>query len=178
MIPDADPTLAKIPRGVSVRQALMCVDVVTTGFTGAENANIRFGDTVVVIGIGPIGLMAVAGASLLGAARVLAVGGRPVCAALALEMGAAEVLDYRNGDVVEQVMERTGGQGADSVIVCGGGDQVFAQAVDMVRYGIGTVSNVNYFGGTEIFPSPNSPGAGDGGKDYTDRAGRRRPGPD
>ena len=36
----------------------MCVDVVTTGFTGAENANIKFGDTVVVMGIGPIGLMA------------------------------------------------------------------------------------------------------------------------
>lgn len=165
LIPDADPTLAKIPRGVSVRQALMCVDVVTTGFTGAENANICFGDTVVVIGIGPIGLMAVAGASLLGAARVLAVGSRPVCAALALEMGAAEVLDYRNGDVVEQVMERTGGQGADSVIVCGGGDQVFAQAVDMVRYGIGTVSNVNYFGGTGNLPFPKfSGGRGMAGK--------------
>ncbi len=165
LIPDADTTLAKIPEGVSIRQALMCVDVVTTGFTGAENAGIRFGDTVVVMGIGPVGLMAVAGASLLGAARVLAVGSRPVCTALALEMGAAEVLDYRNGDVVEQVMERTDGLGADSVIVCGGDDQVFAQAVDMVRYGIGTVSNVNYFGGTGNLPFPKfSGGRGMAGK--------------
>ncbi|MBP8842331.1 MAG: alcohol dehydrogenase catalytic domain-containing protein, partial [Lachnospiraceae bacterium] len=56
LIPDADTTLAKIPEGVSLEQALMCVDVVTTGFTGAQNADIKFGDTVVVMGIGPIGL--------------------------------------------------------------------------------------------------------------------------
>lgn len=164
-VPDADTTLAKIPEGVSLEQALMCVDVVTTGFTGAEYADIKFGDTVVVIGIGPIGLMAVAGASLRGAARVLAVGSRPVCAALALEMGACQVLDYHEGDMVQQVMEQTDGLGADSVIVCGGGDEVFAQAIDMVRYGIGTVSNVNYFGGTGNLPFPKfSGGRGMAGK--------------
>ncbi len=165
LIPDADTTLARIPEGVSLEQALMCVDVVTTGFTGAENADIKFGDTVVVMGIGPIGLMAVAGAALRGASRVLAVGSRPVCVQRALEMGAAEVLNYRNGDVVQQVMERTGGVGADSVIVCGGGDEVFAQAVDMVRYGVGTVSNINYFGGTGALPFPKfSGGRGMAGK--------------
>ncbi len=164
-IPDADTTLAKIPAGVTIEQALMCVDVVTTGFTGAEYADIRFGDTVVVLGIGPIGLMAVAGAGLRGAARILAVGSRPVCVERALEFGATEVLDYHNGDIVKQVLDRTGGRGADSVIVCGGGDEVFAQAVDMVRYGIGTVSNVNYFGGTGNLPFPKfSGGRGMAGK--------------
>lgn len=165
LIPDADTTLAKIPEGVSLEQALMCVDVVTTGFTGAENANIKFGDTVVVIGIGPIGLMAVAGASLLGAARILAVGSRPLCVRTAYEFGASQVLSYRDGDLVSQVLECTGGVGADSVIVCGGGDEVFAQAIDMVRYGIGTVSNVNYFGGTGSLAFPKfSGGRGMAGK--------------
>lgn len=165
LIPDADTTLAVIPDGVSTEQALMCVDVVTTGFTGAENADIKFGDTVVVMGIGPIGLMAVAGAALKGASRILAVGSRPLCAERALEFGATEVLSYRNGDVVEQVMERTGGLGADSVIICGGQDEVFAQAVDMVRYGVGTVSNINYFGGTGNLPFPKfSGGRGMAGK--------------
>lgn len=165
LIPDADTTLAKIPEGVSVKQALMCVDVVSTGFTGAEYANIQFGDTVVVMGIGPIGLMAVAGAALKGAARILAVGSRPVCVRRAYEFGASEVLDYRKADVVSQVMERTDGLGADSVIICGGGDEVFAQAVDMVRYGVGTVSNVNYFGGTGNLPFPKfSGGRGMAGK--------------
>lgn len=165
LIPDADTTLAKIPQGVTLEQALMCVDVVTTGFTGAEFADIKIGDTVVVMGIGPIGLMAVEGARHLGAARILAVGSRPVCAELAKEFGATEVLSYKDGDVVEQVMARTEGLGADSVIICGGGDEVFTQAVDMVRYGIGTISNVNYYGGTGSLPFPKfSGGRGMAGK--------------
>ena len=123
LIPDADTTLAKIPEGVSLEQALMCVDVVTTGFTGAQNADIKFGDTVVVMGIGPIGLMAVAGAAHLGAARILAVGSRPLCVKTAYEFGATEVLSYKDGDIVKQVMARTDGIGADSVIICGGNDE-------------------------------------------------------
>lgn len=54
----------------------MCVDTMTTGFTGAEYADIKAGDTVVVLGIGPIGLMAVAGAAHMGAARIIGVGTR------------------------------------------------------------------------------------------------------
>ena len=165
LIPDADTTLAKIPEGITLEQALMCVDVVTTGFTGAESADIKIGDTVVVLGIGPIGLMAVEGARHLGASRILAVGSRPVCVTLAMEYGATEVLSYKEGNVTDQVMERTAGLGADSVIICGGGDEVFAQAVDMARYGIGTISNVNYYGGTGNLPFPKfSGGRGMAGK--------------
>ena len=76
-----------------------------------------------------------------------------------------EVLSYKDGDIVKQVMARTDGIGADSVIICGGNDEVFAQAIDMVRYGIGTVSNVNYFGGTGNLPFPKfSGGRGMAGK--------------
>lgn len=165
LIPDADTTLAKIPDGVSLEQALMCVDVVTTGFTGAEFADIKMGDTVVVMGIGPIGLMAIEGARHLGAARIIAVGSRPVCVELAKEFGATDVISYKDGDVVEQVLKMTNGLGSDSVIICGGDDQVFAQAIDMVRYGIGTVSNVNYFGGVGNLPFPKfSGGRGMAGK--------------
>lgn len=165
LIPDADTTLARIPEGVTLEQALMCVDVVTTGFTGAEYADIKIGDTVVVMGIGPIGLMAVEGARHLGAARIIAVGSRPVCVELAKEFGATDVIGYRDGDVVEAVLAMTGGVGADSVILCGGGDEVFSQAVDMVRYGIGTVSNVNYYGGTGFLEFPKfSGGRGMAGK--------------
>lgn len=164
-VPDADTTLAHIPEGVSLEQALMCVDVVTTGFTGAEYANIKTGDTVCVIGIGPIGLMAIAGAALHGAAEILAVGSRPHCVELAREYGATSIIDYHQGDIVEQVLERTGGIGPDSVIIAGGGDEVFTQAVDMVRYGIGTISNVNYYGGTGSLGFPKfSGGRGMAGK--------------
>lgn len=164
-LPDADTTLARIPENVTLEQALMCVDVMTTGFTGAEYANIKIGDTVCVMGIGPIGLMAIAGAAHLGAARIIAVGTRPICVELAKKYGATDVISYKDGNVVEQVLKMTNGIGPDSVILAGGGDEVFTQAVDMVRYGIGTISNVNYYRGTGSLNFPKfSGGRGMAGK--------------
>ena len=154
LISDADTTLAHIPEKVSDEQALMSVDVMTTGFTGAEYANIKIGDTVCVMGIGPIGLMAVAGARLCGAGRIIAVGTRPVCVELARYYGATDVLSYKDGDVVERVKDMTGGVGVDATIIAGGNAEVLAQAYDMTRYGIGTISNINYFGGTGFLPLP------------------------
>ena len=154
LVHDADTTLAHIAPDISMKQALMSVDVVTTGFTGAEAANIKLGDTVCVIGIGPIGLMAVAGAKLLGAARIIAVGTRPKSVELAKYYGATDIVSYKDGDIAEQVLDMTHGRGTDSVIIAGGKDGVFTQAFDMVCYGIGTVSNVNYFGGTGSLAYP------------------------
>ncbi len=154
LIRDADTTLAHIPEGITDEQALMCVDVVTTGFTGAEYADIKIGDTVCVLGIGPIGLMAVAGAALQGAGRIIAVGTRPICVELAKRYGATEVLSYKDGDVVEQVKQMTEGIGVDATIIAGGNAEVLTQAYDMTRYGIGTISNINYFGGTGYLPLP------------------------
>lgn len=164
-LPDADTTLCHLPSRMSLKQGLMCGDVMTTGITAAENANIKIGDTVCVMGIGPIGLMAIAGAAHLGAARIIAVGSRKRCVELARTYGATDIVDYHNGDVPEQVLEMTGGIGPDSVILAGGGDEVLPQAVDMVRYGIGTISNVNYFGGTGSLEIPKfSGGRGMAGK--------------
>ena len=146
-LPDADTTLCHLPDWMTLQQGLMCADVMTTGLTAAEYANIKTGDTVCVVGIGPIGLMAVAGAARLGAARIIAVGSRPRCVELARMYGAMDIVDYHNGDIAEQVLKMTNGIGPDSVILAGGGDEVFTQAVDMVRYGVGTISNVNYYGG-------------------------------
>jgi threonine dehydrogenase-like Zn-dependent dehydrogenase len=177
-VPDADTTLAKIPEDISIEDALMCVDVATTGFTGAEAAEIRTGDTVTVIGIGAIGLMAVKAASLLGAARILAVGTRPACVKMAEKFGANEVLSYRNGDIAEQVLSRTGGKGTDAVIICGGNDSVFPAAIDMVRYGTGRVVNVKHYPGEGAIEIPKfSGGRGMAGKTIRMelcKGGRRR----
>ncbi len=97
MVNDADNNLAILPTGVSIDDAIMCTDMVTTGFTGAELADIKFGDTVCVIGIGPVGLMAIVGARLRGAARIIAVGTRPNCVALAKEYGASDIISYKDG---------------------------------------------------------------------------------
>ena len=69
LVPDAQANLAPIPDGLTDEQVLMCPDIMSTGFKGAENANIRIGDTVVVFAQGPIGLCATAGARLMGAAE-------------------------------------------------------------------------------------------------------------
>lgn len=154
MVNDADNNLVPLPADVSIEDALMTVDMMTTGFTGAELAEIEFGDTVVVMGIGPVGLMAVAGAKLRGAARILAVGTRPVCVELARHYGATDVLSYAEGDLVQQVMAATHGRGADATIVAGGDARAFAQAIAMTRFGGGRVANVNYFSGVDVLPIP------------------------
>ena len=84
---DADGNLALLPEGMDLGAACMISDMVPTGLHGVELADVQFGDNVAVIGIGPVGLMAVAGTAIRGAANVYAVGSRPDCAKLALEFG-------------------------------------------------------------------------------------------
>ena len=147
IVNDADLNLALLPEGVSIEDALMCVDMVTTGFTGAEEADIKTGDTVVVLGIGAVGLMAVQAAMLHGAGRIIAVGTRKICRELAYKYGASDVYSYKNTDIVAKILEETGGVGADVVIICGGDDKALSNAMDMVRYGNGRVVNLKLFSG-------------------------------
>jgi threonine dehydrogenase-like Zn-dependent dehydrogenase len=80
-----------------------------------ELADAQFGDTVLVVGIGPVGLMAVAGARLRGAARIIAVGTRPKCVEAAKFYGADEFISYKNGSIEDQVLAMTGGKAASPV---------------------------------------------------------------
>jgi hypothetical protein len=115
LVPDAQANLAPIPDGLTDEQVLMCPDIMSTGFKGAENANIRIGDTVVVFAQGPIGLCATAGARLLGATTIIAVDGNDHRLGIAKKMGADVTLNFKNCDVVDEIMKITGGRGADSV---------------------------------------------------------------
>lgn len=150
---DADMNLAHLPNGITLEQAAMMPDMMTTGFHGAELADVQIGSTVAVIGIGPVGLMAVAGSVLRGAGRILAVGSRPACIALAKEYGATDIVNYKNGDIVTQILEATKGKGVDHVIVAGGPEEALGQAVEMVKPG-GVIGNINYFGEKDIIPVP------------------------
>ena len=221
-LPYADRNLAHIPDGLTLEDALMCVDVLQTGFTAVEEAGVKPGDTVVVMGIGAIGLAAIFGAKLAGARTIYAVGSRPENTRIAESMsdfgpvmsahgvpGApasgdvaspsmaaedgrehvdavspdcaatvpgdghgqapaqsgchVEVLNYRHlhcplpqgmhplanstgSPVVNYVLTKTQTKGADKVLICGGDDLAFPQAIDMVKYGTGVVSNVMYYG--------------------------------
>lgn len=222
-LPYADRNLAHIPDGLTLEDALMCVDVLQTGFTAVEEAGVKPGDTVVVMGIGAIGLAAILGAKLAGARTIYAVGSRPENTRIAESMSDSnpvkpahgvpgvpaggdvaspsmtaedrreqhadavssdcassasggcreqapaqsgchvEVLNYRHlhcplpqgmhplanstgSPVVNYVLTKTQTKGADKVLICGGDDLAFPQAIDMVKYGTGVVSNVMYYG--------------------------------
>jgi threonine dehydrogenase-like Zn-dependent dehydrogenase len=150
---EADGNLAHLPEGMDPVDAVMLSDMVPTGFHGANNAEVEHGDTVVVIGIGPVGLMAVAGSVLRGAARLYAVGSRPNCVEAAKGYGATDIVNYKNGDIVEQILDAQGGKPVDKVILAGGGVETFDQAVRLVRPG-GIVSNINYLGSGDYIKIP------------------------
>lgn len=142
---DADANLAILPEGIDVADAVMLSDMVPTGLHGAELANVQFGDTVCVIGIGPVGLMCIAGSALRGASRLYGVGSRANCIAIAKEYGATDIINYKDGDIVDSIMEKTHGKGVDKVIIAGGDNDTFIQAIKMLKPG-GIIGNVNYLG--------------------------------
>lgn len=144
LVPDAQANLEPIPDGLSDEQVLMCPDIMSTGFKGAENANIKIGDTVVVLAQGPIGLCATAGARLLGATTIIAVDGNDHRLEIARKMGADVTLNFRNVDVIEEVMKLTKGRGADSSIEALGTQATFAQAMKVLKPG-GTLSSLGVY---------------------------------
>ncbi len=150
---DADMNLAHLPKEIPLEAAVMIPDMMTTGFHGAELADIELGATVAVLGIGPVGLMAVAGAKLRGAGRIIAVGSRPVCVDAAKYYGATDIVNYKNGPIESQIMDLTKGKGVDAAIIAGGNADIMATAVKIVKPG-GTIANVNYFGEGEVLPVP------------------------
>ena len=142
---DADGNLALLPSNISPVDACMLSDMVPTGFHGAELADIQFGDSVLVIGIGSVGLMSVAGANMRGASRIIAVGTRPVCVEAAKGYGATDFVSYKDGTIKDQVLAMTDGKGVDKVIVAGGGCETFDSAIKCLKPG-GKIGNVNYLG--------------------------------
>ena len=150
---DADGNLALLPEGMDLGAACMISDMVPTGFHGVELADVEFGDNVAVIGIGPVGLMSVAAAAIRGAANIYAVGSRKVCSDLALEFGATDIINYREGDIVEQIMDKTHGAGVDKIVIAGGDVDTFDQAIRMLKPG-GVIGNVNYLGSGDYVRIP------------------------
>lgn len=150
---DADGNLAHLPKEINVVDACMLSDMVPTGFHGVELADVQFGDVVLVIGIGPVGLMAVVGTNMRGAARIIAVGSRPVCVEAAKKYGASDIINYKNGPIEDQVMRLTDGKGVDRVIIAGGTVDTFASAVKALKPG-GKIGSVNYLGSGDSIRIP------------------------
>lgn len=150
---DADGNMALVPKGMDIAAATMLSDMMPTGAHGVELADVQFGDHVAVIGIGPVGLMAVAFAALRGASKIYAVGSRPLCIDVAKKYGATDIINYKDGSITDQVMELTKKKGVDRVIVAGGDVDTFIDAVTILKPG-GRIGNVNYLGEGEYVRIP------------------------
>ncbi len=118
-VPFSDVGPIVIPDGLEDDKVLFLSDILPTGWMAAENADIEEGDTVAVWGAGPVGLFAIQSAFIMGAHRVIAIDHYPNRLKLAKQMG-AEILDYREVNVLEALTEMTGGIGPDAVIDCVG----------------------------------------------------------
>ncbi|HZU24517.1 MAG TPA: zinc-dependent alcohol dehydrogenase [Bryobacteraceae bacterium] len=114
-VPFADYGALKVPDSLTDEQVLFLSDIFPTAYMAAENCEIEGGDTIAVWGCGPVGLLAIRSAYLLGAERVIALDRFPERLRLAREAG-AETLDYTQVDVVEILKEKTGGMGPDKCI--------------------------------------------------------------
>lgn len=145
-INEADANLAHLPENVDVADAVMLCDMVTTGIHCAENADIKPGESVAVIGLGPVGLMACAGANLMGASEIYAVDCIEFRADIAKKYyGATHYIDFTKGAFFDQINEITKGKGVDKVVIAGGTTSTIGECCCCVKNG-GVVSNVNYLG--------------------------------
>ena len=151
LVPDAQANLAPIPDGLTDEQVLMCPDIMSTGFKGVENANIKIGDTVAVFAQGPIGLCATAGARLLGATTIIAVDGNEARLAVAKKWGADVTLNFKQCDVVDEIMKITGGRGVDSSIEALGTQSTFASCLKILKPG-GTLSSLGVYSSDLTIP--------------------------
>lgn len=139
-VPAADAGVRVIPDEVDDEQAVLLTDILPTGFIGARRADIEPGSTVAVIGLGPVGICALRSALLYSPARILAVDPVAHRRAHAERLG-AEPVDPADGGAMAQILDATGGRGADSVIEAVGSDQTINDAIMSVANG-GTVSVV------------------------------------
>jgi isopropanol dehydrogenase (NADP+) len=142
---DAEANLAIIPDGVADEAAVYTADMLSTGFMGAENANIPMGGSVAVFAQGPVGLMATVGARLQGAGLVIGIDTVPKRLDLAKHYGADFVIDFQNADPVEEILRLTDGVGVDSAIEALGAQVTFEACVKATKPG-GTISVTGYFG--------------------------------
>ena len=144
LVPDAMNNLAPIPDTLSDEQVLMCPDIMSTGFSGAESGSVRIGDVVAVFAQGPIGLCATAGAKLMGATTIIAVDSVPARMEISLKMGADHVVDFSKVDPVAEIMRLTDGRGVDVAIEALGRQQTFEAALRVLRPG-GTLSSLGVY---------------------------------
>ena len=151
LVPDAMTNLAAVPDKLTDEQVLMCPDIMSTGFAGAERGEIRIGDTVAIFAQGPIGLCATAGAKLSGATTIIAVDSIAERLVMSRRMGADITVNFRETDPVAEIMRLTDGRGVDVAIEALGTQTTFEAALRVLRPG-GTLSSLGVYSGDLRIP--------------------------
>ena len=128
-------TLARVPDSMSDAEATLVVTAGTSMYGLTELGGLVAGESVVVIGPGPIGQLAVAVAKALGASPVILTGTRNKRLAIGQELGADRIVNINDEDAVEVVRQLTGGIGADYVVECAGTETTINQAIHMTNRG-------------------------------------------
>jgi len=144
LVPDAMANLSPVPDGLTDEQVLMCPDIMSTGFAGAESGKIRIGDTVAVFAQGPIGLCATAGAKLCGATTIIAVETVPERIEMAKQVGADHVADFNEVDPVEEILRLTDQRGVDVAIEALGLESTFQGCLRVLKPG-GVLSSLGVY---------------------------------
>jgi 2-desacetyl-2-hydroxyethyl bacteriochlorophyllide A dehydrogenase len=150
LVPHADMTLRRVPEGVSDEVALFAGDVLGTGFHAIAHAGAGMGDTIAVLGLGPVGLCAVQAAMAAGAARVFAIDSVAQRLEMAERFG-AEPLHLTEADPKRAVRAATGGRGVDVAVDAVGDPEPLALAVSLAR-DAGTVSGIGAYSGVGEAP--------------------------
>lgn len=144
LVPDAMGNLAPVPDTLTDEQVLMCPDIMSTGFGGAERGGIKIGDMVAIFAQGPIGLCATAGAKLLGASKIIAIDKVPERLEMAQRLGADHVIDFSRTNPVDEVRRLTEGRGVDVAIEALGTQATFEACLRVLRPG-GTLSSLGVY---------------------------------
>ncbi|QKW37039.1 zinc-dependent alcohol dehydrogenase family protein [Actinomadura sp. NAK00032] len=145
-VPFADTSVHRVPEGVPVQDVLMLADILPTGYeVGVLNGAVRPGDTVAVVGAGPIGLAAIMGARLFSPSRVIAIDLADSRLEAAERFGADITVNNSRQDPLAAVRDLTGGLGADVAIEAVGVPDTFELAVTLARPG-GHIANIGVHG--------------------------------
>ncbi len=145
-VPFADTSVYKVPNELTDEQVLFLADILPTAYeVGVLNGGVQPGDTVAIVGAGPVGLAAIMTAKLYTPGRIIAIDLAESRLAKALEFGADVTIDNGTEDAVARVMELTGGLGADVAIEAVGLPATFELCTELVRPG-GRIANVGVHG--------------------------------
>ncbi|WP_116788629.1 zinc-dependent alcohol dehydrogenase [Flavobacterium psychrotrophum] len=141
-VPYADYGPRKVPDNLTDEQVLFLTDIFPTGWSGIDWAGLKGGETVVIWGAGPVGIMAAKSAWLKGAGRVIIVDIQDYRLAKAKQAANVETINYNDGDAVEKIRQMTGGYGADVCVDAVGMEAdhgVWTKALNVIQGEVGTM---------------------------------------